>query len=70
MASSIQVSVELLEELKSRKLFARESYEEIVWDLIEDTRELGVQTKKQLAAAREDVTAGRVVPLSEVKKLL
>ena len=34
MATTIQVSEELLDELKIRKISDKESYEEIIWDLI------------------------------------
>jgi len=37
--TTIQVSNILHNELIKRKLFDRETYEEVIWDLIEDTRE-------------------------------
>ena len=40
MATTIQVSNKLAQELKNRKMYDKESYEEIIWDLIEDTVEL------------------------------
>jgi len=67
MATTIQVSNELMEELKSRKLYDKESYEEIIWDLIEDTRELSEETKKNIQESLKDVKAGRVISLEEVK---
>ena len=39
MATTIQVSEELKYELQKRKLNVRETYEEVIWDLIEDTKE-------------------------------
>lgn len=68
MATTIQVSQELKEELDKRKLSKNETYEEIIWDLVEDTMELSEQTKKDLKEALEDVRAGRVYTLEEIKK--
>lgn len=70
MATTIQISKELLEELKARKLYSKESYEEIIWDLIEDTSELSEETMKNIREAEEDIKAGRVYTLEEVKKEL
>ncbi len=44
MATTIQVSTELAEELKKRKLYEKETYEEVIWDIIEDTLELSEET--------------------------
>ena len=68
--TSIQVSEELLEELKKRKLYERETYEEVIYDLLEDVSELSEETKKSLARAEKDVAAGRVYSLESVKKEL
>ncbi|MBD3398637.1 hypothetical protein GF412_05355 [Candidatus Micrarchaeota archaeon] len=66
--TSIQVSEELLEKLKKRKLYERETYEEVIEDLLEDVSELSAETKESLARAEKDVTAGRVHSLESVKK--
>jgi len=66
--TSIQVSTKLLSKLKARKLHDRESYEEVIEDLLEDTMELSEQTKKDIAEARKDIAAGRVISHEEVKK--
>lgn len=70
MASSIQVSKDLLQELKSRKMYDKESYEEIIWDLLEDSKELSEETLQNLKEAEADVKAGRVVSHEEIKKEL
>lgn len=70
MASSIQVSKDLLQELKSRKMYDKESYEEIIWDLLEDSKELSKETLQNLKEAAADVKAGRVVSHEELKKEL
>jgi len=70
MATTIQVSEELAKELKGRKLFDKESYEEIIWDLIEDTQELSEETKKDIEEARSEIARGESVTLEEAKKEL
>jgi predicted transcriptional regulator len=70
MATTIQVSNSLLEELKNRKLYDKESYEEVIWDLIEDHMELSEETKKAIKEAEEDIKAGRTYTLKEVEKEL
>ena len=34
MATTIQISEELQEELNKKKFFDRETYEEVIWDLM------------------------------------
>jgi len=68
--TTIQVSNVLHNELIKRKLFDRETYEEVIWDLIEDTRELNDQTKRDIEKARDDIKAGKVHTLAQVKKEL
>jgi len=68
MATTIQISEELQTELSKRKLFDRETYEEVIMGLIEDTMELSAETKKEIAQAREEYKKGKVYTLEEVKK--
>lgn len=70
MDTTIQVSTELRETLQNKKLWPKESYEKIIWDLIEDTSELSEETKRELAEAREEIRQGKCKPLSKVKKEL
>jgi len=70
MDTSIQISKRLQKELLKRKFFDKETYEEVIWDMIEDNEELNVQTKKELAEARAEVKAGKVHSLAKVKKEL
>jgi len=70
METTIQVSKELLETLKKRKISDKESYEEIIWDLLEDGMELSEQTKKEIQEARAEIKAGKYKTLSQVKKEL
>ena len=70
MVTSIQISEKLQTELSKRKMYDKETYEEIIWDLIEDTMELSEETKKDIEKAREEIKAGKTYTLSEVKKKL
>jgi hypothetical protein len=68
--TTIQISNKLQETLTKRKLYDKETYEEIIWDLIEDTMELSEETKRNIEEARKDVKEGRVKTLAQVKKEL
>ena len=68
MATTIQISGELLQELKNRKMYDSETYEGIIWDLIEDTMELSEETKKNLEIAEKQVKEGKVHSFEEVMK--
>jgi len=70
MATSIQISEDLQKELIKKKFFDKETYEEVIWDLIEDSQELSEQTKKEIAQARAEIKAGKLHTLAEVKKEL
>jgi len=68
MSTTIQISDDLHKELVGRKLFTKETYEEVIWDLIEDTMELSEETKRDLIEARADIEAGRTYTLAEIKE--
>ncbi len=70
MMTTIQVSGSLVEQLKERKLFDRESYEEIIWDLIEDSSTISAETKKELELARIEIKEGKVHSFERVKQRL
>jgi hypothetical protein len=70
MDTTIQISKRLQKELQKRKFFDKETYEEIIWDIIEDTATLNDQTKKEIAEARAEIKAGKVHTLAKVKKEL
>lgn len=66
--TTIQISQELKEELNKRKLFDRETYEEVIWDLVEDTKELSEQTKKDIEQARKEFKEGKYITLTDLEK--
>ena len=70
MVTSIQISESLQKELVKRKLFEKETYEEVLWGLVEDSQELSEETKKEIASARAEIKAGKSHTLAEVKKEL
>ena len=70
MATTIQISEDLQVKLTQRKLFDRESYEEVIWDLIEDSMELSEETKKDIAESRKEFKQGKFSTLKEVKQRL
>ncbi len=70
METTIQVSTGLRKELQDRKLRPKESYEDVIWDLIEDTKELSEETKREIAEARKEAKKGKVKPMSQIKSEL
>jgi RNA polymerase-interacting CarD/CdnL/TRCF family regulator len=70
MATTIQISEELKKELSKRKFSDRETYESIIWGLLEDTTELSKETKKELKEAREEIKSGKIYSLEQIKEEL
>ena len=70
MATTIQISDELQARLLKKKLYDRQTYEEVILDLLEDTMEISEETKKELAQARAEIKAGKTHTLSKVKEEL
>ncbi|MCJ7666650.1 MAG: hypothetical protein MUO59_07945 [Actinobacteria bacterium] len=70
MVTTIQISEKLKNALAKKKLSNRETYENIIWDLLEDTIELNEKTKKELKESREEIKAGKFYNLDQIKKEL
>lgn len=68
--TTIQISKKLLQTLKSRKMYDKESYEDLIKDLLEDTMELSEQTLKNIGLSEKDIKAGRTHTLKDVEKSL
>lgn len=68
--TTIQISSGVLQELKARKLSERETYEEVIMDLIEDTKELSEETIRDIELSREEIKRGEYVTLQDMKKKL
>lgn len=70
MATTIQVSSKLMEEIKNRKMYDKESYEDILWDLLEDTMELSEETKRHIKQSEKEISEGKFHTHEQVKKEL
>ena len=73
METTIQVSKELLEKLKLMKMHEKESYEDIIWDLIEDRLEFSEETKKSIEEYEKDIKEGnsdKFTKLEDIKREL
>ena len=70
MATTIQISEQLQNELTKRKFFDRETYEEVIWDILEDAETISKETKKELEESRTEIKKGKFKTLEEVKNEL
>ena len=66
MVTSIQITEKMQKELSKKKMFEKETYEEVIWDLIEDSMELSEETKRHIAQAEKDIKEGRVYTHEQV----
>jgi predicted CopG family antitoxin len=67
MTTTIQIGLDLLNKLQMMKIHKKESYEDIIWDLIEDRMELSEETKKNLKLSERDLREGKTISLEELK---
>lgn len=73
MVTTIQISNPLLEQLKQMKIHEKESYEEIIWDMVEDRMELSEKTKQAIKDYEKDIQENNwdnFVSFEEMKKEL
>ena len=70
MPTTIQISNEVKASLDKMKIFERETYNEIIENMIEDNLELNEKTKKEIEEARKRVRSGRFITHEQVKKEL
>lgn len=70
METTIRVSQEVKAQLDKMKLFARETYNDVIENMIEDNLELNEGTKREIEEARKEIAEGKVVSHEEVKKRL
>lgn len=66
--TSIRVSKQILNLLKSMKTYPKESYDEIIWDLIEPHLELNDKTKKNIEESLKEYKKGEYYTLNEIKE--
>ena len=68
--STIQISEKLKKKLAKRKIYARETYEEIIWQLIEESEDLSTSMKKEIQQAEKEIAEGQTHTLDQVKEQL
>ena len=68
MVTTIQITEDLQKELSKKKIYEKETYEEVIWSLIEDTMKINAETKKEIREAREEYPTGKVYTVEQVKK--
>lgn len=68
METTIQISSELLERLRTMKIYGRESYENIIWDLVEDRLEFSEATKKNIEQSKMEIKEGKTISLETLKR--
>jgi len=69
MSTTIQISDNVKQTLDKMKIYQRETYNEIIENMIEDNLELNEKTKKEIEEARKRVKAGDFVSHEEVVKM-
>lgn len=70
MVKTIRISKELKHELNKRKFSDKDTYEEVIWDILEDTMELSEETKKEIEESRKEIERGEFYTIEQVKKEL
>ena len=67
--TTIQISLETKEKLDKLKVSKRESYNDVIENLIEDTLDLSEQAQRDLEEALDDVKNNRVISHENIKKM-
>jgi len=70
MTPNIKISNDLLNTLNRMKIYDEDTYEDIIWDLAESRMELSEEAKKNIAKAEQEIKAGKVHKLEDIKKQL
>lgn len=68
--TTVQLEVKTKKELENLKISERDTFNDVIENLIEDTMELSEQTKKDIEQALKEVKEGKFVTHKEVKKQL
>jgi predicted CopG family antitoxin len=66
MSTTIQISDNVKKSLDKMKIFHRETYNEVITDMMEDNLEMNEKTKKELAEAEKE----KSISHEEAKKIL
>jgi len=65
--TTVQLTRELVNALRFKKMYDKESYEDIIWDLLEDSKEVNSETKGDIAVGLAEIRAGKTVSLEKIK---
>ena len=65
--TTVQLTRELVNALRFKKMYDKESYEDIIWDLLEDSKEVNSETKRDIAVGLAEIRAGKAVSLEKIK---
>lgn len=66
--TTIRITKKLKEDLNRLKISERDTYQQVIENLVEDTLELSEQAKKDIAEALDDIKNGRVYTQEEIEK--
>ena len=70
MPTTIQISNEVKTSLDKMRIFERETYNEIIENMIEDNVQLNEKTKKEIEEARKRIKSGKFVTQEQAEKEL
>jgi len=70
MPTTIQISNEVKHELDKKKIFARETYNEVIEKMLEDEVELNEETKREIEEAIKRYKTGKHITHEQAKKEL
>lgn len=50
------------------KIYSKESYETIIWDLVEDRLEFSKETKRNIEKSKMEIKEGKTISLETLKR--
>lgn len=68
MATTIQISEQLKQDLLKRRVFERETYEDIIKSIMEDNDDISEDLIKRLERSRKQIDEGKTHSFDEIKK--
>ena len=66
--TTIQISADTKAKLDKMKISSRDTYNDVIENLIEDSMTLSDETKKEIEESMDEYKHGKVFTLAEVKK--
>ena len=68
MATTIQISEDLKGELSSRKIRRSETYEDVIWAILQDIKDLDDDISTEIEIARGEIRSGEYYSLGDARK--